>query len=140
MQANVMWTEELRFVGNGDGSATVAVIGGDIGEERVDGFSPLNLLLVGLAGCTAADVISILQKKRQSVTHFEVHATASQATDHPHVFTHIHIEYIIEGHGIEQSAVERSIELSETKYCPAIAMLGEVVPIEHSFEIKEASL
>jgi putative redox protein len=139
MEARVDWTENLKFVGSGDGPATVTVIGGESDNERVDGFSPLNLLLIGLAGCTASDVISILRKKRQRVTRFEVYARARQAEDHPRVFTHIQLVYRVEGHAVEQSAVERSIELSESKYCPAIGMLGKVVAIEHSIEITESS-
>lgn len=139
MEAKVTWTENLRFVGRGETPATVSVIGGELDKERADGFSPINLLLVGVVGCTAADVISILKKKRQDVTHFEVRASAEQAADHPHVFTHIHLTYYVEGHGVEEAAVERSIQLSENKYCPAIGMLGKVVPIDHSFEITESA-
>jgi putative redox protein len=103
-----------------------------------DGFRPMELILLGLAGCTAMDVISILQKKRQNVTGFEVQVDAERSADHPKVFTHIQIHYIVHGHQVEQVAVERAIELSATKYCPAQAMLGKAVEIEHDYVIKEA--
>jgi len=138
MEAIVSWIDELRFTGEGDGPAALTIAGGKEEDRKRDEFSPLNLLLIGLAGCTAADVTSILRKKRQDVTRLAVQATARQAEDHPHVFTHIHLTYRVEGHDVERSAVERSVELSETKYCPAIAMLGQVAPIEHSIEITQA--
>lgn len=103
-----------------------------------DGFRPLELLAVGLAGCTAMDVISLLHKKRQNVTGFEVRVHAVRAEEHPRSFTDIHIEFIITGDNVQEAAVERAIELSETKYCPAHAMLGKVVPIRSSYEIRTA--
>jgi len=84
------------------------------------------------------DVISILQKKRQDISGFEVHIDAERATDHPKVFTHMKIEYIVHGHQVDRAAVERAIELSTTKYCPAQAMLVKAVEIEHTYIIHEA--
>jgi putative redox protein len=83
------------------------------------------------------DVISILRKKRQNVTSFDVQLDADQTDTQPHVFTHIMIRYIIRGHNVRPAAVERAIELSVTKYCPAQAMLEKAVTIEHSYEIIE---
>ncbi len=104
-----------------------------------DGFRPLELMLISLVGCTAMDVISILRKKRQEVTDFVVRAEADQAESHPHVFTAIRVEYEITGHHVEEAAVERAIELSITRYCPAQAMLGQVVPIDHTYTIHAAA-
>jgi putative redox protein len=98
----------------------------------------MELILVGLVGCTAMDVISILQKKRQKVTGFTVRATAERADEHPKVFTSAVIEYTVTGHDISPKAVERALELSEQRYCPAQAMLGQVFPIELKYEIVEA--
>ena len=84
------------------------------------------------------DVISILQKKRQDITGFEVNIAAERATDHPKVFTHVKVEYIVRGHQVDCAAVERAIELSVTKYCPAQAMLAKAVEIEHTYVIHEA--
>ncbi len=102
-----------------------------------DGFRPLELLAVGLAGCTGMDVISILGKKRQPVKAFEVRVHAEQADEHPRVFTKVLIEYVVTGTGVEREAVERAVSLSETKYCPAQAMLRKAAPIESKITIVE---
>jgi putative redox protein len=95
------------------------------------------LMAISLAGCTAMDVISILKKKKQEVTSFEVKVHADQAQDFPKVFTQAVITYSITGHAVDETAVVRAIELSSTKYCPAQAMLGKVVPMELVYEIYE---
>ena len=99
------------------------------------GFRPLELMLVSLGSCTAMDVISILRKKRQRVSRYLVEVSATQANEHPHVFTSIAIRHILQGDGISDEAVRRAIELSETKYCPAFAMLSASTPIHSAFEI-----
>lgn len=107
------------------------------GENK--GFRPMELLLVGLAGCTAMDVISILRKKRQDVTAFEVRVlNADRADDHPRVYTDIQLEYVVTGRGVEREAVERAVSLSEEKYCSAQAMLGKVAKITHQITVLEA--
>lgn len=103
------------------------------GENQ--GSRPMELFLVGLAGCTAMDVISILQKKRQQVTGFEVKVHGERAEEHPRVITDITIEYVVKGKNIDPAAVERAIELSETRYCPANAMLSKTAKIEHKITI-----
>jgi putative redox protein len=138
MKAAVTWDHGLTFEGKADSGFTVNLgsspaVGGDN-----DGFRPMELILTGLIGCTAMDVISILMKKRQDVTGFRVTADAEQAESHPHVFTKIHIHYIVEGQNIDPKAVERAMELSETRYCPAQAMLSVIVPMELTYEIVEA--
>lgn len=138
MDVNVIWKSKLAFTGNNsDGfslplDAESAVGGGN------NGFEPMELIAIGLAGCTAMDTISILQKKRQDITAFEVQIHAERETEFPKVFTHILINYVVEGHHVDQAAVERSIELSATKYCPAQAMLSKVCQIEHKYSIKDA--
>ncbi len=111
---------------------TVPAVGGD---ER--GFQPMELMLVSLLGCTAMDVISILRKKRQEVTAFEVKGHAERAEQHPKVFTHVTIEYHVTGKNVDEKAVVRSIELSAVRYCPAQGMLAKVVPIELKYFIYE---
>jgi putative redox protein len=109
------------------------------GEERADtGPHPVQLFLIGLCGCTGMDVISILKKKRQPVTGLKVQATAERAEEHPKIYTEIHLEFVVTGEGVDPQAVERSIELSYTKYCPASAMLSEVAEITTSYRIEEA--
>ncbi len=102
-----------------------------------DGFRPMELLLIGLAGCTAMDAISIMQKKKQDVTHYEVRAHADRAGEHPRVFTHIVLEYIFTGHNLDQAAAERSVELSATRYCPAQAMFSKVATIETKITLNQ---
>ena len=137
MKASVTWDQGLSFEGAADTGFVVNLgaspaVGGDN-----DGFRPMELILTGLAGCTAMDVISILTKKRQQVTSFRVEAEAEQAEAYPKVFTKIAIHYIFEGHDIAPKAVERAIELSETRYCPAQAMLAQVADISLTFEIHQ---
>lgn len=102
------------------------------------GSRPQSLLLVSLGGCTGMDVISILRKKRQDVTAFEVRLRAEKAAEHPKVYTHIWLTYVVTGRDIDPAAVERAIELSMEKYCPVANLLKPVVAIETEFEIVEA--
>ena len=139
MEPKVTWKHRLSFTGSNQSGFSVPLgtdpsIGGDN-----DGFRPMELIAIGLAGCTAMDTISILQKKRQDITAFEVVVHTQRAEEHPKVFTHIVLEYIIEGRQVEPAAVERAIELSATKYCPAQAMLDKAVNIEHKYQITEAT-
>ena len=138
MDAKVTWIKRLSFIGEADTGFSVPLgaipqVGGDN-----DGFRPMELIAIGIAGCTAMDVISILQKKRQNVTTFEVQLRSQQAQDHPHVFTQIEIEYLISGRDVDETAVQRAIELSENKYCPAQAMFNKILPIKLSYKITQA--
>lgn len=138
MEARTTWKHGLSFEGWASSGYTVNLGGApEVGGEN-DGFRPMELLLVGLAGCMAMDVISILEKKRQQVTGFEVKAHAERSTEHPRVFTEILLEYIVTGHNIDPEAVKRAVELSETKYCSAQAMLGKTANIQHKITILEA--
>lgn len=137
MDASVIWQGNMAFDGIAYGQHVKLDADPAVGGSS-DGFKPMQLFAVGLAGCTAMDVISILRKKRQDITAFEVRVHAEQSSDHPHVFTHIRIEYILTGHNLSADAVQRAIALSETKYCPAQAMLSKVTPIELSYTINEA--
>jgi putative redox protein len=111
--------------------------GSDFGG-RGQGVRPLDLMLVSLAGCSAMDVISILRKKQQKVTDLEVRVRADYATEHPRCFTHIWLMFVVTGHNIDPKAVARSIELSLNRYCPAAALLRQIVPIDTDFEIVAA--
>jgi len=103
------------------------------------GFRPMELLLVGLAGCTGMDVISILRKKREPVTAYEVHVTGVRAEEHPMVFVEITVQHIVTGHHIQPEAVARAIQLSEERYCGAGAMLGKVAHLTHTYRVVEAA-
>ena len=137
MDAIVTWHGGLSFTGTANSGFTIALDGGPAAGGAGAGFRPLELMAISLASCTAMDVISILRKKRQDVTQFEVRFHAERAADHPKVFTAVTIEYVIHGHHINPVAVERAIELSVTRYCPAQAMLAPAVPIRHSYQIVE---
>ena len=136
MEAKVVWKGRMSFDGSSD-SGFVVPLGTDpgVGGDN-DGSRPMELIGIGLAGCTGMDVISILQKKKQKISGFEVQVHAEKASEHPRVFTGIEVEYIITGEDIDRAAVERAVELSVTKYCPAQAMLSKAVPITHKITIR----
>ncbi len=137
MDAKVIWGQGLSFTGSSDSGFEVP-LGADLETGGAnDGFRPLELMAVSLAGCTAMDVISILRKKQQEVTAFEVKVHARRAEEHPKVFIDIIITFLVTGRNLDEKAVRRAIELSTTKYCPAQAMLGKVVPTEIFYEIFE---
>ena len=137
MQAKVIWQENMAFTGSADSGFNVQLdskkeVGG---EDR--GFIPMELMAISLAGCTAMDVMSILRKKRQDVTDFEVHVDAPRAAEHPKVFTNATVDYLISGHSVDEKAVVRAIQLSAENYCPVQAMLGKVMPIDLHYQIFE---
>jgi putative redox protein len=135
MDASVIWKGKMSFTGSASSGFSLPLDTSAESGGEGQGFRPMELLLVGLAGCTSMDVISILQKKQQQVTGFEVKTSAERATDHPHIFTHIVVEYIVTGSAISPAAVERAVELSVTKYCSAYAMLSKAAAIEHKITI-----
>lgn len=130
MDAKAVWHQEFAFTGTTESGFEVPMDAARENGGQDDGARPLELLLVGLAGCTGMDVISILSKKRQTVTAFEVHAHAERAAEHPKSFTHILLHYVIGGRNLDRAAAERAVELSATKYCPAQDMLKKAVEIE----------
>jgi putative redox protein len=135
MKTKVTWQTGMSFTGSAESGFSIQLGAGPEVGGADDGFRPLELMGISLAGCTAMDVISILRKKQQAVTAFDVSVDADRATDHPRVFTHMVVTYRITGHGIDESALLRAIELSAVKYCPAQAMLGRVAPMELRYEI-----
>lgn len=131
VQAQLKWVDGLQFVARaGDGPAIVF----DSGSGG-SGPSPMEALLMSVAACTAMDVISILKKKRAPVERFEVNVTGERAEEHPKRYVKVHIEYVVYGRGVKPRDVERSIELSETKYCGAMASLN--AEITNSYRIEE---
>lgn len=130
MDAKLSWEGRMTFVGAADSGHEIKLdadpsVGGDD-----DGPRPMELFALGLAGCTAMDVISILRKKREDVTGFEVRVHADQAEQHPKIFTRAVIEYHLTGHDLKEEALARSIELSAERYCPAQGMFNQIMPIE----------
>ncbi len=109
----------------------------DFGGSNAE-ISPKELLLLSLAGCTASDVVSILQKKRVKLDDFEINISAEMTEEHPKVFTKIDLEYVFYGKDIKVKDVERAIELSQTTYCGVTAMLEKVLEINHTYKIEKA--
>lgn len=137
MKATVNWQEDMRFVGEAASGFPIQMdsdlsFGGTNGGVR-----PMEMIALGLAGCTAMDVLSILRKKRQDVTQFEVKVDAPRSPEYPKVFTSAVITYIVTGRDIDESALLRAIELSATKYCPAQIMLEQAFPMDLHYEIYE---
>jgi putative redox protein len=135
--AQVIWKDGLAFEGIGESGFRVS-LDTAAAEGGGSGFSPMELLLVSLAGCTAMDVISILKKKRQDVTGFEVRAHGVRADDHPRVFTAVTLEYVVRGRHIDPQAVERAIELSESKYCSVNGMVSKAAQVTTTYRVEEA--
>ncbi len=137
MNAKVDWKGRMSFTGSADSGFEVPLgsypeVGGDN-----DGFRPMELMAVSLAGCTAMDVISILKKKRQEVSDFQVKVETERADQHPKVFTSAVIEYHVAGKDIAENAVTRAMELSADAYCPAQAMIGKIIPLTLRYFIYE---
>ena len=138
MQVALDWKQGMAFRGRAaDGLSLDLDAYPEVGGTG-SGFRPMELLGLGLGGCTGMDVISILRKKRQEVTAFEVRVNTEQAAEHPRVWTQVLIEYIVTGKNIDPAAVERAIQLSSEKYCPAQNMFKKAVQIETRYEIKQA--
>ncbi|MEK6573485.1 MAG: OsmC family protein [Chloroflexota bacterium] len=135
-------TKTAKLVWEGNGLAFAAT-GGSGYSIRFDnpsgpkGASPMEVVAMAAGGCTAADVIDILRKKRQDVTGFEVNVVGLRSSEHPMVFTEIDLEYVVRGRSIDPKAVERSIELSLTKYCSVNSMLQHSVKINSRYRIIE---
>ncbi len=128
-KAQLQWTQRLQFVATADGGPAVVM-------DSLDGRSgptPMQLLLMGVAGCTAMDVVSIMKRRRAHIISFQVIAIGEQAEDYPKRYTDIRIEYLLHGREIKPRDVERAIHLSETKYCSAMASLN--ARFEHTYRI-----
>lgn len=138
MYATARLEQGMRFDVESGSGHTITLDASEHGGGENAGPRPMEMLLVGLAGCTGMDVISILRKKRQEVTAYEVHVQGIRAEDHPMVFTEIIVEHIVTGHHIQPEAVVRAIALSKGKYCGAGAMLGKVANLRHTFRVLEA--
>jgi len=137
MKAKVNWKEGMTFTGTPDSGFNMLMDADPAVGGANNGIRPMEMIALGLVGCTAMDVISILRKKQQGVTQFEVSVDAPRSKEHPKVFTNAVITYMIAGKDIDESAVLRAVELSVTKYCPAQAMLERAFPIDLHYEIYE---
>ncbi len=139
MKARVKWVEEATFLAE-SGSGHMLVMDGpeDHGGRNL-GVRPMEMLLLGMGGCTAFDVMRILKKSRQPVEDCEVLLSAERADTEPKVFTRIHVHFVISGQGLKEKQVARAVSLSAEKYCSASIMLGRAgVEISHDYEIRES--
>jgi putative redox protein len=128
---DVKWLEDREFVAQTPAGRALPVAG------RF-GFKPMELMLIGVAGCTAWDVVEILSKQRQRISGLTVSIAGRQREEPPNVFTLVQVRYKVRGHGLDFKAVQRAIKLSEDRYCSAMAMIKAVCPVETSWEIEEA--
>ena len=131
VKARIRWTEGYQFIARAGESPAVVM---DSSEGK-SGPTPMEMLLMGVAGCTAIDVASIMKKKRTALSGLEVNITGSQADEHPRRYTRIHVEYVLYGRDLSTKATEQAIELSKSKYCSAMASLNAL--FDHSYRIVE---
>ena len=139
MKARVKWVQDATFIGESASGHAVVMDGPPESGGRNLGPRPMEMLLLGMGGCTAFDVVYILQRARQPVTDCVVEIEAERAAEAPKVFTKIHVHFIVTGRGLPEKQVERAVQLSAEKYCSASIMLGKAAEISHDFEIVEAS-
>lgn len=132
-KSRVVWVEKGQFVGTDSSKHSVVMSTQD--AENATGLMPSDMLLLSLAGCTAVDVVSILEKKRQPARKLEIEIDAVQGEEPPWAFERIALHYRVQGKGLTEEAVRRSIELAESKYCSVAAALRPQVPMTFDFEI-----
>jgi len=137
MKGSVRWVENAMFLAESDSGHSIVLDGPPSAGGRNIGIRPMELVLLGVGGCTSFDVMAILKKGRQAVTNCVAHLDADRADDIPSVFTRIHVHFVVTGIGLKEAQVRRAVELSAEKYCSASIMLGRGgVDITHSFEIQ----
>lgn len=137
MKARIKWIEGVSFAGQSESGHTVVMDGPpDAGGQNL-GVRPMEMLLLGMGGCTAFDVMHILRKGRQPVSDCVAEIDAERAETDPKVFTKIHVHFIVTGKGLDPKRVDQAIKLSAEKYCSASIMLGKVAVVSHDFEIVE---
>jgi putative redox protein len=135
MKARARWVEGMAFMGEaGSGHAVIMDGAPEYGGRNI-GIRPMEMLLIGLAGCTGFDVVQILKKGREAVTGCEVEVEAERASEDPKVFTKIHIAYRVSGRGLSQAKAERAVTLSKEKYCSASIMLGATAEMSTSLVV-----
>ncbi len=138
MKASVKWAGDVKFVGKSGTGHEVVMDGPPDHGGKDQGPRPMEMLLLGLGGCSSFDVVGILQKSRQDVHDIDVEIEAERANEVPAVFTKIHLNFVVSGTGIKESLVKRAVSLSAEKYCSASLMLQSAgVEVSHSYEIIE---
>lgn len=135
MKCRVKWLDHMSFVGESDSGHSVVMDSSPEGGGRDLGVRPMEMLLLGLGGCTSIDVVSILHKSRQQMVDCEVEIEAERASGIPAVFTKIHLHFIVSGKDIDPDKVRKAVDLSADKYCSASKMLEKAAQISHDFEV-----
>ena len=138
MKARVLWVEQAKFLAESGSGHSVLMDGPQESGGQNLGVRPMEMLLMGMGGCTAIDVVHILRKGRHDVKGCELELSAERAETDPKVFTGIHIRYKVTGNGLTDAVVKRAIDLSAEKYCSASIMLGKSAQITHDYEIIES--
>ncbi|MDV3238743.1 MAG: OsmC family protein [Gammaproteobacteria bacterium] len=138
MKARVKWVQDATFIGEAGSGHAVVMDGPPDSGGRNLGPRPMEMLLLGMGGCTAFDVVYILKRARQPVLDCVVELEAERAAEAPKVFTKIHVHFIVSGRGLSEKQVERAVQLSAEKYCSASIMLGKAAEITHDFEVVES--
>ncbi|RME22844.1 MAG: peroxiredoxin [Candidatus Zixiibacteriota bacterium] len=132
-KARVKWIEDKTFLGtDANGKAVV------LSDSAGPGVGPMQMLLLGLGGCSLIDVVIVLQKQRQDFVDVEVEIDGTRGEEFPKAWTDIHMHYIVSGRELDEAKVERAIQLSIEKYCGAYATLSGVANITHDFEVRQA--
>lgn len=137
MKARVKWVDGMMFVGESGSGHAVVMDGAPEAGGRNLGIRPMEMLLIGMGGCSSIDVVMILKKGREAITDCVAEIEAERAETEPKVFTKIHIHFIVTGKTLNPAKVERAIQLSAEKYCSASIMLGATATITHDFEVVE---
>ncbi|WP_396587629.1 OsmC family protein [Bermanella sp. R86510] len=136
MKARVKWIQDAQFLGESGSGHSVVMDGPEDHGGRNTGIRPMEMLLIGLGGCTSFDVMSILKKSRQDVLDCDAQVEAERADSVPSVFTRIHVHFVITGRNLKEAQVKRAVALSAEKYCSASIMLEKGgVEISHDYEI-----
>jgi putative redox protein len=140
MKVTVKWIDGVSFVGESESGHAVVLDGPPDAGGRNIGMRPMEMLLIGMAGCSAFDVVSILQKGRHPVSDCRVEVSAERAAEIPKVFTQIHVHFVVSGANLKPAQVARAVQLSAEKYCSASIMLGQVATLTHDFEVIDDSV
>ena len=138
MKARIKWVEKATFLGESGSGHSVVMDGPPESGGRDIGIRPMEMLLIGMGGCTAFDVVMILQRARQAVTDCVVEVSAERSDEVPRVFTSIHVHFVVSGNDLSDKQVARAVQLSAEKYCSASIMLGKAADITHDYEIVQA--
>ncbi|BBB24584.1 OsmC family protein [Isorropodon fossajaponicum endosymbiont JTNG4] len=137
MKTTIKWIDNMMMVGESASGHAVVMDGPEgLGGKNL-GIRPMEMLLLGMGGCTTVDVVSTLKKMREEVQDCYAEITAKRADEHPKVFTEIHIHFVIKGHNLNDKKVAKAISLSADKHCSAAIMLGKTAQVTHDFEIHE---